>query len=365
MTRQGTTAGIASTAIAALILVVVVPTMLVNRAVLWWSLLILLGVAAAIGAVVGGVRLLRWGRRGQLVLAGGILAVAMAVVAVLSYQGVQYGGAPSTTTVTVPVISTAKLVDDDHWDVTHTMTLPEGTRAPRELGNGFGNEWALVEVVDKHPIYVQTVEVPVDLSKFDTSTSAIDAPGAPDPSRDVYYAAADGSTITLLTPRDAVFGTTPTSGGAQITADLKVSATEVEYGRFDDTIDVGMAGTWARGPLWSKVYTLASYGWWSLATAALLGVLLFLGRRVLAATGEWLWDGVSALWAKPDEPDAGGPESGGDAATEEGDRGADGAVPSGVQEEPERSGLGSSRADTGPPAAPGRHARTPAAGRED
>ena len=181
MTRQGTTASIASTAIAALILVVVVPTMLVNRAVLWWSLLILLGVAAAIGAVVGGVRLLRWGRRGQLVLAGGILAVAMAVFAVLSYEGLQYGGAPSATTVTVPVISTAKLVDDDHWEVTHTMTLPEGTRAPRELGNGFGNEWALVEVVDKHPIYVQTVEVPVDLSKFDTSTSTIDAPGAPDP----------------------------------------------------------------------------------------------------------------------------------------------------------------------------------------
>ena len=122
-----------------------------------------------------------------------------------------------------------------------------------------------------------------------------------------------------------------------------MSATEVEYGRFDDTIDVGMAGTWARGPLWSKVYTLASYGWWSLATAALLGVLLFLGRRVLAATGEWLWEGVSALWAKPDESDAGAPGSGGNAAADGGDRGA----------------------DTGPPAAPGRHARAPAAGRED
>ena len=151
MTTQGTTASIASAAIAALILVVVVPTMLVNRAVLWWSLLILLCIAAAIGAVLGGIHLARRGRRGKLMLGGGIFLVGVVTFSVLGNENLPDDGAgPGATTVTVPIVSTANLVDDHRWEVTHTMTLPEGTLAPRELGNGFGNEWAFVDVVDEH-----------------------------------------------------------------------------------------------------------------------------------------------------------------------------------------------------------------------
>lgn len=267
------------------------------------ALLYMLAVwALAAGAVAAMSFILRsdeiWpGISGILALLGGAVT---AYVVVTQHQGAREErppAPPSVINVTAPLTSTAEL-NGDRWSITHKIVvdLPRRVEPPATLASNSGRPWKLDDTIDGDPVYSQESTIPVDLHWIRSASSTIAVPSAVRTiaHTQTRYLPSAESTLTLLTPRDAVFGTTPTSGEAKSTADRDVYATEVSVGSDTTDVDVGLNGTWVRGPVGNRLNDLASRNLWSVTLSALVAAAIWVSRKALAELAKKLWHRVRA-----------------------------------------------------------------------
>jgi hypothetical protein len=153
------------------------------------------------------------------------------------------------------------------------------------------------------------------LKPIGSTTSVIPVPEAVDRSQNIVYVADDESTLILITPRDAIHGTTPPFEDEKPTADVHEYETTVSYDQTGFKVEVGMNGRWVRGAVGQKLNDLASRGWWQIVVGLLFTAVVALCRQGLTAAGKRLRTWVRGSGTTPSEPgdgDAGGDGDGGE-----------------------------------------------------
>ncbi len=259
------------------------------------ALIALAAVAAVTVAVLGVPVLMRRSRRiGSALLV--VTAIGLVVVVAAATRGgdPRFGGS-ALEVITVPVNSTAQL-DSDVWQIHDELTLDGQAREQlKRLGQDNplrGSAWHRVRVVDGNAVFARDRTVPVEQHWLQSSQSSLQVPSAG--TGRALLRPRSGSVFEILAPRGAISGTTPSSGEANATGQLRIWSTAVEIGDSTPDVSVNLVGSGLRSEAGSHIVGLLTWSPMSMLLTA--GFCLAVGpvrdrvKRLLAR----LWGRVRA-----------------------------------------------------------------------